>query len=245
MYDNPFLLLGYAIMDNHYHLMIQTYGTPLQKIMQKLNNKYSKSYNKRHNRSGHVFGERYKAILVKDDKYILSLLRYIHQNPVHAGICRSVKDYIWSSDQYYRNKVRKIVDIDKILNMFSSNPNKALSEYIKFMDKQEPLVLDKKLYEDTSIIGEEDNHLNKEKDIQTLDEILSEVGVSQVDFKLIKEGSRKRYLTKYKMMYARLATQEGYTFKEIGSNINLSATAANQMAINIIENEDDAKWLLL
>ena len=66
--ENIFNLLGYVIMDNHYHLIIETKEMPLNKIMQKVNNSYSKNYNKRHNRRDHVFGGRYKSILVNDDK---------------------------------------------------------------------------------------------------------------------------------------------------------------------------------
>jgi hypothetical protein len=66
-----FNLLGYVIMDNHYHLIIETKEKPLHKIMQKVNNRYSKNYNKRHNRTDHVFGGRYKGILVEDDKYFM------------------------------------------------------------------------------------------------------------------------------------------------------------------------------
>ncbi len=84
--ENVYNLLGYVIMDNHYHLIIQTKEKPLQKIMQQVNNAYSKNYNKRYKRTDHVFGGRYKALLVKDDKYLLSLLRYVHQNPLRIHV---------------------------------------------------------------------------------------------------------------------------------------------------------------
>jgi putative transposase len=100
--DGGFNLMGYVIMDNHYHLIIQTDDKPLNKIMQTINNRYSKVYNKRHDRTDHVFGARYKGILVMDDKYLFSLLRYIHHNPVRAKICQEVAQYKWSSDYYYR-----------------------------------------------------------------------------------------------------------------------------------------------
>jgi REP element-mobilizing transposase RayT len=97
--DGVFDLLGYVIMDNHYHLIIGTKAKSLDKIMQQANNAYSKNYNKRHKRTDHVFGGRYKAILVKDDAYLLSLLRYVHQNPVRAKMCKQVKDYRLSLEQ--------------------------------------------------------------------------------------------------------------------------------------------------
>lgn len=131
--DGVFNLLGYVIMDNHYHLIIGTKEKSLDKIMQQVNNAYSKNYNKQYKRTDHVFGGRYKAILVKDDAYLLSLLRYVHQNPVRAKMCKQVKDYRWSSDQYYRNNIKKQVHIDKILDMFAENRTIALEEYARFM----------------------------------------------------------------------------------------------------------------
>ena len=124
--DIPFQLLGYVIMDNHYHLMVKRGIVDLHKIMQRINNLYSKNYNKQNNRTGHVFEGRYKGILVKDDKYLLSLLRYIHQNPVQAHICKSVKDYPWSSDRLYRNNINTFVYLDPILNIFSADRKTAL-----------------------------------------------------------------------------------------------------------------------
>ena len=116
-----FDLYGYVIMSNHYHLIIKLSDVPLQDIMHRINNKFSKDFNKKYKRTGHVFENRYKSILVIDDKYLLSLLRYVHQNPVIAHMCKNVYDYIWSSDRLYReNNIHNgIVNIDFILDIFS------------------------------------------------------------------------------------------------------------------------------
>ncbi|MCC5909731.1 MAG: transposase [Clostridiaceae bacterium] len=231
--DDAFYLLGYVIMDNHYHLMIETKEKPLNKIMQKVNNAYSKNYNKRYQRSDHVFGGRYKAILVKDDKYLFSLLRYIHNNPVRAKMCESIAQYNWSSDQYYRNNVKKLVHIDKILKILSTNRRIALQEYDRFMDQQEPIKKAKDFYEETEVIGgsHEENNSNKSKKYndKDLDEILRRVVANEEDFQLIKLASRKRYLRNYKISYVKTAVEQGYTFKEIGSNIGVSAEAVNKI----------------
>ncbi len=100
-----FRLFGYVLMDNHYHLLLQTGAIPLSKIMQRINFRYSKFFNQKYNRHGHVFGGRYKAGLVQDESYLFAILRYIHQNPVQAGICKQVNDYKWSSDPAYRKNV--------------------------------------------------------------------------------------------------------------------------------------------
>lgn len=233
--EDAFNLLGYVIMDNHYHLIIETKEMPLNKIMQKVNNTYSKNYNKRHNRTDHVFGGRYKSILVNDDKYILTLLRYIHANPVRAKMHQNMADYGWSSDQFYRNNIKKQVYIDKILEMFSENRKIALVEYKDFMEQKEAILKPKDFYEAGAVIGQEeqknDDHLVGCPRKETLDEILRRVVVDEEAFQLIKSGSRQRFLSDDKISYIKTAVEQGYTFKEIGKNIAISATAANKMVI--------------
>ncbi len=233
--DGGFNLLGYVIMDNHYHLMIETKDKPLHKIMQRVNNRYSKDYNQRHNRSDHVFGGRYKGILVQDDKYLFSLLRYIHNNPVRAKICENIAQYNWSSDQYYRKNVNGLVNINKILNMFSDNRRMALEEYERFMDQKEPMIKAKAFYEyeEVDIIGalnEENNDIeNPDNEDKTLDGILRRVVANDEDFQRIKTGSRQRSLKEYKISYVKAAVEHGYTFKEIGKNLGVSAEAVNKI----------------
>lgn len=233
--DGGFNLMGYVIMDNHYHLIIQMQDKPLNKIMQTINNRYSKDYNKRHNRSDHVFGGRYKGILVLDDKYLFSLLRYIHHNPVRAKICQNVKHYKWSSDHYYRENINGLVDVDKILNMFSDDRRIALEEYVRFMDGDEPIVNKNAYdeYEAVNIIGalkdDDEPVLNLEYEDNTLDGILRRVVPTAEEFKRIKAGSRQRSLKDYKVRYVKIAAEQGYTFKEIGANIGVSGEAVNKI----------------
>jgi len=238
--EATFNLLGYVIMDNHYHLIIETKAKPLQKIMQKLNNTYSKSYNKRHKRTDHVFGGRYKALLVNDDKYLLTLLRYIDTNPVRAGIHKSIAAYRWSSDCFYRQNIKKPVHIDKILDMFSKNRVVAIKEYQSFMDCKDPTLNDKDFYEKGLVIGEEDKQNDRNEadrsNKETLDEILKRVVANDEIFHLIKAGSRQRFLRDDKILYVKAAVEQGYTFNKIGRNIAISATAANRMVIQSSQN---------
>jgi len=146
---------GFVVMDSHYHMVIRTLDAPLQNIMHRINNQYSKYYNRKNNRTGYVYENRYKGILVKDDKYLLSLIRYVHQNPVRAGICNKVRDYKWNSDVYYRqNIIGKIVNIDFILSLFSQNRSDAIRLYSNFMDDEE--IKDKTFFEDKLYIGEKE-----------------------------------------------------------------------------------------
>ncbi|MGB4439295.1 MAG: transposase [Sedimentibacter sp.] len=148
-----FEVYGYVIMDNHYHIVIRTRDVYISSIMHRVNNDFSKFYNISNKRSGHVFQERYSSFLVKDDKYLLSLLRYVHQNPVKANMCKNVPDYKWSSDSSYRKNLQgQLVDIDFVLNIFSLDRKVAIEEYIKFMDSSE--LEESSSFEDIQIIGE-------------------------------------------------------------------------------------------
>lgn len=77
-------LYAYALMSNHVHLLIETRQIPLSKILQGINQSYTMYFNRRYKTVGHLFQGRYKAILCDKDAYLLSLIKYIHLNPVKA-----------------------------------------------------------------------------------------------------------------------------------------------------------------
>lgn len=223
-------IFGFSLLDNHYHLVLQTLKEPLQSIMHRINSRYSKFFNQKYGRSGHVYESRYKAIHVGDEKYLLSLLRYVHQNPVRAGICQRAEEYRWSSDYFYRTNNREWVDIGLIMDMLSDNQSSAIHKYIEFMTDAET-----ENFEDVRVIGQhpvdqtcKKSNLNN-AGCKSLDEILWETGISDKEFNLIKNGSRKRNLTVSKLMYVKKALDFHYTLKAIGENIKISDVAVLDM----------------
>ncbi len=228
-----FKLLGYVLMDNHYHLLIQTGEDPLHKIIFRQNMYYSRYFNKIHNRSGHIYGGRYKASLIQDESYAFAVLRYIHWNPVKAGITSFSEKYPWSSDICYRKNQAGEIDIDLLLTTINPNNRKtAIEQYIRMMRLEEDVT-----YDTLSLIGDKvfiDSYRDNDKDNEnflknqerrTLDDILKTVCENETDFKLIKFGSRKRCYLPVKSKYAKDAVRDGYSYKEIGSNINISDSA--------------------
>ncbi|VEH00516.1 Transposase and inactivated derivatives [Slackia heliotrinireducens] len=93
-------LLAWCLMDNHVHLLIKGDLTALSDGMRALDSEYAQYFNLRHGRVGHLFQGRFKSETVDTDQYFLTVLRYIHQNPVKAGMT-STCDYTWSSYQEY------------------------------------------------------------------------------------------------------------------------------------------------
>jgi len=220
---------GFVLMDNHYHIIIQTMDRKLQEIMHQINNKYSKYYNSKYKRIGHVFQGRYKAILVQDERYLVELLRYVHQNPVEAHICKTVEEYKWSSDIFYRKNLNGFISTNVILDMLDKDREEAIKKYRELM--LEKVEAD---YEKVKVIGDEAYQLmcsSKKKSVERkrLDEILIDTGISTEDYQLVKEGSRKRSLTSYKVEYARAALALKYTNKEIGNNIKTTESAIKEL----------------
>jgi len=96
-----FKVHAFCLMTNHVHMAIQISKTPLSKIMHNMESRYSRATNKKLWRQGHLLQNRYKEIMVGDERYLLDLCRYIHLNPVKAKITRHARDYPWSSHRAY------------------------------------------------------------------------------------------------------------------------------------------------
>lgn len=224
-----FKIYGYVLMDNHYHVVLQVLDRKLQEIMHQINNKYSKYFNYKYTRVGHVFQGRYKSILVQDERYIISLIRYLHQNPIKAGMCKKTKEYKWSSDVFYRTSNNNFVSVDMMLDMLSKDRREAISRYSEYMEEEEQTD-----YDNTKIVGEEAYQImcSTRKRIEQkkrLDEILIGQGISQEIYELIKNGSRRRDLTIYKTNYLKEALKMNYTHEEIGANIGISESAVRSL----------------
>ncbi|MCP3923850.1 MAG: transposase, partial [Desulfobacterales bacterium] len=92
---------AFCLMGNHYHILFQTPKGNLSRVMRHINSIYTQRFNQRHGLDGSLFRGRYKSILVHHDSYLLELARYIHQNPVKAGMVGEMKEYSWSSYKGY------------------------------------------------------------------------------------------------------------------------------------------------
>lgn len=88
---------AYCLMDNHFHLLLETPQANLSRGMRQLNGVYTQKFNRRHGKTGHLFQGRFKAIVVEKDSYLLELARYIVLNPVRAKMVRTPERYPWSS----------------------------------------------------------------------------------------------------------------------------------------------------
>ncbi|MHB8986590.1 MAG: transposase, partial [Eubacteriales bacterium] len=91
--------LAWALLSNHFHLLVRPMQKPLSNFMQRLLTGYAVSFNRRHDRAGHLCQNRYKSFVCEDEVYLLQLVRYIHLNPLRAGIVKTIEEldvYPWS-----------------------------------------------------------------------------------------------------------------------------------------------------
>jgi hypothetical protein len=152
-------------MTNHIHLAIQVGDIPLSRGMQNLSFRYTRWINWREKKTGHLFQGRYKAVLVDGDLYLLELIRYIHLNPVRAGMVEAPEEYPWSGHRAYLGKeLLPWLTTDWMLGKYSESAAKARDRYISFirdgLEEEHRPEFHGKGGEDSRLLGD-DNFVDK------------------------------------------------------------------------------------
>ena len=130
---------AYCWMPNHLHLLVQVSDSPLGRLMLRIASKYARAVQARLETTGHLFERRYHAVLVDADAYLLTLVRYIHLNPVRAGLVAKPAAYAWSSHRVYLGEhQRHWVTTGLTLNMLAARPDRAIARYLELMGSEEP-----------------------------------------------------------------------------------------------------------
>jgi len=137
--DTETACYAWALIPNHFHLLLRTGPTPVTTVMRRLLTGYAQWYNRRHQRQGHVFQNRYKSILCQEDKYFLELVRYIHLNPIRAKTVKDIEilnSYKYSGHSAIMGKVGNTwQDINAVLVMFGEKKGPARRTYRAFVEK--------------------------------------------------------------------------------------------------------------
>lgn len=131
-------ILGYCLMTNHVHLLIREGNKDVSAFMKRLGVSYAYWYNWKYERTGHVFQDRFKSEGVESDAYLLTVIRYIHLNPVKAAIVRNPEEYRWSScASYYKSdgQTMDCLDTKLILNVLSEQEKEAIERFKKYMEE--------------------------------------------------------------------------------------------------------------
>jgi putative transposase len=134
--DGDLIIYAWVLMPNHFHILVRTGRQGISKSMRKLLTGYVVNFNLRHKRYGHLFQNRYKSIICEDDPYLLELTRYIHLNPLRAGIVKDIKrlnSYPWAGHSAIMGRVkREWQDIRTVLDCFG-NGGKGVEKYEQYV----------------------------------------------------------------------------------------------------------------
>ena len=134
--DSNALILGYCLMYNHAHILLKEESKKISHLMHRLGSSYAYYYNCKYERVGHVFQNRFKSENIEDDTYLKTVIRYIHQNPVKAGMVKRAEEYRWSSCKAYydANCLSGITNTGLILGMFSEKEEQAIKALQQFTE---------------------------------------------------------------------------------------------------------------
>ncbi len=184
-------LYGYCLMNNHIHLLMKEEKESISKTVKRISSSYVHWYNKKYGRCGHLFQERFKSESVETEEYFLTVLRYIHKNPIAAGLTKDMEKYSWSS---YREYIRVPIytDVDFALNIFSEEAGIAKKAFDKYMNeksndecldyKERIKISDEKIIDNIRKLGvaniSELQYLDKEKRNEMLMQIKDMEGIS-------------------------------------------------------------------
>ena len=212
-------LHAYCWMGNHIHMVIQVGAEPLASPMRQIASEYARAMQVKLDTTGHFFERRYHAILVDADSYLMELLRYVHLNPVRAGLVRDASQYQWSSHHVYIGvRSEPWVTTGFCLNMFGSDKKRAVAAYLAFIgadlpDDWEPAcaaLKDSLTATNEGLVAQGKNESHALRRRQTLNELIAEAcqrfKINVVDF---DSPVRDAYLTKARAWIAHQATQRG------------------------------------
>ncbi|WP_139902667.1 transposase [Clostridium thermarum] len=237
-----FELLAYVIMDNHYHFLIRTNKNSISEVMFYINNALGKYLSRELNRTGHNFDNRYTCKLVTSEIYLIWLLRYVHRNPVRAGICSNIDAYRWSSHYYYKRGISSFVKTDLILSLLGSKRDYAIRQYHTLVtfagdDVNHQLDLEalKNKYNFNDVnLGQITKDAPTEAPLtqctrKSLDDIFRSLNLDYELEQLLLSGSKKPSLTNYKLNFIKEALKHKYTLKEISAFLNVKSNSLSML----------------
>lgn len=226
---------AFCLMDNHYHLLVETPDGNLSLGMRQLNGVYTQAFNKRRNRTGHLFQGRYKAILIQKDSHLLEVCRYVVLNPIRAGMVEKPEDWKWSSYRATAGKGQPhpCLTIDWVLGQFSRTRTKAEKEYRQFVKwgiGKETIWNEVK---GQSILGEDDfvdslsDHLKRYKDVPEIPK--SQRFADRPELDKLFTASILRDKRKRNRRITEAVEKHGYTQRSVADHLGVHFTYVSRI----------------
>ena len=234
---------AYCLMNNHYHLIIETPDGNLSKGMRQLNGVYTQIFNRRHHRVGHIFQGRYKAILIQKESHLLEVCRYVVLNPVRAKAVKHPEEWRWSS---YRataglEKPHSCLTTEWVLGQFSGRKEIARKRYREFVEAGMggesiwPKVKGQILLGEEDFIGEFINYVKGHEDIKEIPRRQRYIGRPGLG-SLFKERIVKEKRTRNRKI-AEATERHGYSQREVADYLKMHYSTISR----IIKNETTSK----
>lgn len=170
-------IFSFCLMDNHFHLLIYEGEEGISSIMRFINTSYAEYFNHKYKRGGHLLQDRFKSEPVEGDAHLLAAVRYIHNNPVKAGMVKHPGMYAWSSYRAYfeeESSSKKLVDYRYILNMYSSSLIEARKAFLAFSSQEA---------NETFLDIDDVTSFEEQKAAAMVDRLLKERGLSKESLK--------------------------------------------------------------
>ncbi|MCC5793649.1 MAG: transposase [Chromatiales bacterium] len=231
-------LHAYCYMPNHVHLAIRVSEEPLGSVMHLVASRYARLRQRKVPTTGHFFERRYRAKLVTTDSYLLVLVRYIHRNPLRAGLVSELGDFRWSSHHAYCGLGScEWLAIEPVLGFFGANRAQAVDEYRRFM-------ADQCVEEDVAQVHPDhrssaDNKRSlpaaapepRHDQAPALEDLIHAVAVEQgIDARLLSSRWRTASLSRARAEIARRALQEGVaTLSEVARRLNRAPSTLSEL----------------
>ena len=231
----------YCLMDNHYHILLETPSGNLPQIMRHINGAYTTYFNVKRDRSGHLFQGRYKAILVEKDEYAKELSRYIHLNPVRAKMVGRPEEYDWSSYKYYigKRKTPEWLQTSFILRFFGNKVPESRKRYKTFVSLLVGQKYESPLKETVGslLLGSQrfidyikDNYitgLKANRDLPSIRELSPQIAIQDV-CKIVEDSTGEKSRTSRNVEIYLCRKLTGEKLKSIGSHFGISDSAVSQ-----------------
>jgi putative transposase len=221
---------AYCLMDNHYHVVIETADANLSKGMRHLNGVYTQCFNIKHERAGHVFQGRFKAIIVERDEYLLELARYVVLNPVRAKMKKSAAAWKWSSYSAMIGKVpaQDWLETDWILGQFGKQRKSAIRKYVNFVNEGVGLPSIWNNLQNQIFLGS-DTFINKNQELINKKESLNEVPRLQKRKVPRPLDYYERKFKDQKKAICSAYLSGGYTLQQIGAHFGKHYSTISRM----------------
>jgi putative transposase len=234
---------AYCLMTNHIHMAIQVGEVPLSRIMQNVSFRYTRYRNSCLKQVGHLFQGRYKALLIDADSYLLELVRYIHNNPVRAGLVKTPEEFPWSSHNVYLGDVHvPWLTTDWVLSQFAGQKEQAIELYRNFVQNGKGEAHRNEFYQgnyEGRILGEDyftEEALTKAEQKQsrrlTLEQVLQAVCEQyEISLDYLSGGGRQRRISEPRSVAALLVREiEHLSLMDLSRRLKRDLSGLSQAA---------------